>query len=86
MAFAIAATMLGVFFAPLPWLRRPEAWLVALLLIQLVTLPGILGRFTQPLDCPNARTLRQHGNHNHLFLEWIRFASLSTAQTAKVLS
>ena len=35
-----------VLFAPLPWLRRPEAWLAALL-AELVALPELMTRFSQ---------------------------------------
>src|SRR5262249_53063599 len=45
-SFSIIAMMLCVFFAPLPWLRRPEAWLAALL-AQMVAIPELMTRFTQ---------------------------------------
>ena len=44
--FSIAALMLCVFLAPLPLLRRPEAWLAALL-AELVAIPELMTRFTQ---------------------------------------
>ncbi len=46
MSFSLAALMLGIFLAPLPWLRRPEAWLAALL-AQLVAIPELMTRLTQ---------------------------------------
>jgi hypothetical protein len=46
MSFSLAALMLCVFLAPLPWLHRPEAWLAALL-AELVALPELMTRFTQ---------------------------------------
>jgi hypothetical protein len=46
MSFSVAATMLCVYLAGLPWLRRPEAWMAALL-AQLVALPEIMVRLTQ---------------------------------------
>ena len=46
MAFSIVSMMLCVFLAPLPWLRRPEAWLAALL-AQLVAIPELMTRFVQ---------------------------------------
>ncbi len=46
-SFSIAGLLLGFFFAPLPWLRRPEAWLMALLTVFLAR-PTLLGnRLTQ---------------------------------------
>jgi hypothetical protein len=45
--FAIVSLLLCVFFAPLPWMRRPEAWLMALLGI-LLARPTLIGnRLTQ---------------------------------------
>ena len=46
MSFSLLATLLCVLVAPLPWVRRPEAW-VAALLIQLVAIPEIMNRLTQ---------------------------------------
>ena len=46
MGFSIVALLLCVFLAPLPWLRRPEAWLAALL-AQLVAIPELMTRLTQ---------------------------------------
>jgi len=46
MSFSIMATMLCVFLAPLPWLKRPEAWLVALL-AQMLAIPELMTRLTQ---------------------------------------
>jgi hypothetical protein len=46
MSFSIIATLLCVFLAPLPWLRRPEAWLAALL-AQMVAIPELMNRLTQ---------------------------------------
>jgi hypothetical protein len=43
---SVAGLMLCVFFAPLPWLRRPEAWLTALL-AQMIAIPEIMTRLTQ---------------------------------------
>lgn len=40
--FSIVGLMLCFFYAPLPWLRRPEAWLLALLTVFL-TRPTLLG-------------------------------------------
>ena len=46
-SFSIVSLMLCFFFAPLPWLRRPEAWLLALLTVFLAR-PSLLGnRLTQ---------------------------------------
>ena len=45
-SFSIVALLLCVFVAPLPWLRRPEAWLAALL-AELVAIPELMTRFTQ---------------------------------------
>jgi hypothetical protein len=44
--FSLAGLMLCIFLAPLPWLRRPEAWLAALL-AQMVAIPELMVRFTQ---------------------------------------
>jgi len=44
--FSVVGLMLSVFYAPLPWLRRPEAWLAALL-AQMVAIPELMIRFTQ---------------------------------------
>ena len=41
-SFAIISLMLCFFYAPLPWLRRPEAWLLALLTLFLAR-PSLLG-------------------------------------------
>ncbi|HTL17504.1 MAG TPA: hypothetical protein VL793_09715 [Patescibacteria group bacterium] len=46
MSFSIAVTLLCMFLAPLPWVRRPEAWLAALL-AQMVAIPELMGRLTQ---------------------------------------
>ncbi|HEX4265682.1 MAG TPA: hypothetical protein VH597_15210 [Verrucomicrobiae bacterium] len=40
--FSIVGLMLCFFYAPLPWLRRPEAWLLALL-TAFLTRPSLLG-------------------------------------------
>jgi hypothetical protein len=45
-SFSIAALLLCVLLAPLPWLRRPEAWLLALL-AELIALPDLMTRWTQ---------------------------------------
>ncbi|HZV34630.1 MAG TPA: hypothetical protein VFB72_08675 [Verrucomicrobiae bacterium] len=45
-AFSVASLMLCVFYAPLPWLRRPEAWLAALL-AQMIAIPEVMTRFAQ---------------------------------------
>lgn len=46
-SFSIISLLLCIFIAPLPWLRRPEAWLLALLTVFL-TRPSLLGnRLTQ---------------------------------------
>jgi hypothetical protein len=44
-SFAIIGLLLCVFFAPLPWLRRPEAWLAALL-AQTLVIPELMERLT----------------------------------------
>jgi hypothetical protein len=41
-SFSIVSLMLCLFFAPLPWVRRPEAWLLALL-TQFLARPTLLG-------------------------------------------
>ena len=41
-SFSIVSLLLCIFIAPLPWLRRPEAWLLALLTVFL-TRPSLLG-------------------------------------------
>jgi hypothetical protein len=46
MSFSVAAMMLCVFWAGLPWLRRPEAWMAALL-AQLVAVPNLMTRLDQ---------------------------------------
>lgn len=46
MSFSIVATLLCVLLAPLPWLKRPEAWLAALL-AQMVAIPELMTRLTQ---------------------------------------
>ena len=46
MSFSVVATLLFVLLAGLPWLRRPEAWLAALL-AQLVALPDLMVRLDQ---------------------------------------
>ncbi len=45
-AFSIAALLLWLLCAPLPWFRCPEAWLAALLVFNMAT-PGLMLRFTQ---------------------------------------
>lgn len=45
-AFSVFSMMLFVFLAGLPWLRRPEAWLGALL-AQLLAVPELMTRLTQ---------------------------------------
>jgi hypothetical protein len=51
--FAVITLLLSIFFSALPWLRRPEAWLAALL-AEMVTLPDLMGRLVQirPLLIP----------------------------------
>ncbi len=44
--FSVVGLMLCVFYAPLPWLRRPEAWLAALL-AQMIAIPELMTRLTQ---------------------------------------
>jgi hypothetical protein len=46
MSFSLVLTMFAIFAAGLPWLRRPEAWLAALL-AQLVALPELMVRLDQ---------------------------------------
>jgi hypothetical protein len=46
MSFSIVATLLCVFLAPLPWLRRPEAWLAALM-AHFLAVPLPMIRLTQ---------------------------------------
>jgi hypothetical protein len=46
MIFSVAAMMLCVYLAGLPWLRRPEAWMAALL-AQMVALPNLMVRLDQ---------------------------------------
>src|SRR5258708_11762420 len=46
MSFSVMGMMLCVFYAPLPWLRRPEAWLAALL-AQMVAIPEVMTRLSQ---------------------------------------
>lgn len=46
MSFSLIGLMLCIFLIPLPWLRRPEAWLAALL-AQMVAIPELMTRFTQ---------------------------------------
>ena len=46
MSFSVAAMMLCVYLAGLPWLRRPEAWMAALL-AQLVAVPNLMVRLDQ---------------------------------------
>ena len=45
-SFSLGALILGFFLAPLPWMRRPEAWLAALL-AELVAIPELMTRLTQ---------------------------------------
>lgn len=44
--FSVVGLMLCVFYAPLPWMRRPEAWLAAVL-AQMVAIPELMTRLTQ---------------------------------------
>jgi hypothetical protein len=46
MSFSVISMMLCVFLAPLPWLRRPEAW-VAALLAQMIAIPELMTRLAQ---------------------------------------
>jgi hypothetical protein len=46
MSFSVISMMLCVFLAPLPWLRRPEAWLAALL-AQMIAIPELMTRLAQ---------------------------------------
>ncbi len=41
-SFSVIVLLLGFLFAPLPWLRRPEAWL-AVLLMEFLARPTLLG-------------------------------------------
>ena len=43
---SIVITLMGLFLAPLPWMRRPEAW-VAALLAEMIALPEIMTRWGQ---------------------------------------
>jgi hypothetical protein len=53
--FAVVTLLLSVFGSALPWLRRPEAWLAALL-AELVALPYLMDRLVQirPLLVPES--------------------------------
>lgn len=44
--FSVASLMLCVFYAPLRWLRQPEAWLAALL-VEMLAIPEVMTRFSQ---------------------------------------
>jgi hypothetical protein len=46
MSFSVVSMMLCIFLAPLAWLRRPEAWLGALL-AQMIAIPELMTRFVQ---------------------------------------
>ena len=46
MGFSVVALLLGIFLTPLVWLRRPEAWLAAVL-AELVAIPELMTRLTQ---------------------------------------
>ena len=46
MSFSVVSMMLCVLVAPLPWLRRPEAWLAALL-AELIAIPELMNRLAQ---------------------------------------
>jgi len=46
MSFSIASLILWIFCLPLLWLRRPEAWLAAIL-AQLIAQPGLMQRLSQ---------------------------------------
>jgi len=46
MSFSVVSLMLCVFLAPLPWLRRPEAWLAALL-AEMIAIPELMTRLAQ---------------------------------------
>jgi hypothetical protein len=46
MSFCVISMMLCVLLAPLPWLRRPEAWLAALL-AEMIAIPELMSRFAQ---------------------------------------
>jgi hypothetical protein len=45
-SFSVTFLMLCILLAPLPWVRRPEAWLAALL-AELVAIPELMTRFSQ---------------------------------------
>ena len=44
--FSIASLLLWIFCLPLLWLRRPEAWLAAIL-AQMIAIPELMTRWTQ---------------------------------------
>jgi hypothetical protein len=46
MEFSVAGLLLLIFCGALPWLRHPEAWLAALLAVN-IPFPGLMSRFTQ---------------------------------------
>jgi hypothetical protein len=46
MSFSIASLLLLIFCLPLLWMRRPEAWMAALL-AELIAMPNIMSRLTQ---------------------------------------
>ena len=46
MSFSIASLLLWIFCLPLLWLRRPEAWLAAVL-AQMVAIPELMTRWIQ---------------------------------------
>lgn len=46
MSFAVVFLLLCIFLAPVRWLRRPEAWLCAVL-AEMVALPELMTRFAQ---------------------------------------
>jgi hypothetical protein len=46
MAVSLAGSLLLILCGPLPWLRYPEAWMAALLAVN-IPFPGLLSRFTQ---------------------------------------
>jgi hypothetical protein len=45
-SFSLASLILWIFCLPLIWLRRPEAWLAAIL-AQMIAIPELMTRFTQ---------------------------------------
>ena len=45
-SFSVISLLLCVFVAPLPWIRRPEAWLAALL-AEATAIPELMTRFVQ---------------------------------------